>query len=179
MLLFGLAREATVVLYDGSPFYPSVDILFDYAAKEGVTFLRLTPKYIDTIAKAGLEPMTTHDLSRLKCITVGGAPFSRAGYEYVYTKIKADVQLASPAGGTDPLGAFVTGNPISPVWPGEMQCRGLGLKIEVFGDDARPIVGEPGELVCTMPFPSMPIGFWGDTSGERYKSAYFDAFPNV
>ena len=179
MMLFGLACEATVLLYDGSPFHPSVETLFDHAAREGVTCLRLTPKYVETISKAGLEPARSHDLSRLKCITVGGAPFAPAGYEYVYAKIKADVQLASPAGGTDPLGALVTGNPISPVWPGEIQCRGLGLRMEVFGEDARPLVGEPGELVCTMPFPSMPLGFWADASGERYKAAYFDVFPNV
>ena len=179
MMLCGLACEATVLLYDGSPFHPSVETLFDHTAREGVTCLRLTPKYIETVSKAGLEPARSHDLSRLKCITVGGAPFAPAGYEYVYAKIKADVQLASPAGGTDPLGALVTGNPISPVWPGEMQCRGLGLRMEVFGEDAKPLVGEPGELVCTMPFPSMPLGFWADASGARYKAAYFDFFPNV
>ena len=113
---------------------------FDHTAGEGVTCLRLTPKYIETVSKAGLEPARSHDLSRLKCITVGGAPFGPAGYEYVYTKIKADVQLASPAGGTDPLGALVTGNPIAPVWPGEIQCRGLGLKMGVFSEDAKPLV---------------------------------------
>ena len=179
LMLFGLGCEATVLLYDGSPFYPSVSTLFDYAARERVTFLRLTPKYVETVAKAGLEPGKSHDLSQLKCITVGGAPFGRAGYEYVYARVKADVQLASPAGGTDPLAALITGNPISPVWAGEMQCRGLGLKIEVFDEAGRPLVGEPGEVVCTMPFPSMPLGLWGDANGERFRATYFSAFPNV
>ncbi len=179
LMLFGLGCEATILLYDGSPFYPSAATLFDHAAREGVTFLRLTPKYVETLSKTGMEPAKSHDLSRLKCITVGGAPFGRAGYEYVYSKVKTDVQLASPAGGTDPLAALITGNPISPVWPGEMQCRGLGLKIEVFDEGARPLVGEPGELVCTMPFPSMPLGLWGDAGGERFRATYFGVFPNV
>ena len=179
LMLFGLGCEATALLYDGSPFYPGAATLFDHAERERVTFLRLTPKYVETVSKAGLEPARTHDLSKLKCITVGGAPFGRAGYEYVYSKIKADVQLASPAGGTDPLAALISGNPISPVWPGEMQCRGLGLKIEIYSEAGQPLVGEPGELVCTLPFPSMPLGFLGDADGERYRATYFDVFPNV
>jgi len=134
---------------------------------------------VETIDKAGLEPARSHDLSALACIAVGGAPFGPAGYDYVYDKVKRDVQLASPAGGTDPLCALVSGNPISPVWRGEMQCRGLGIKLEVFGDDGTPRIGEAGELVCTLPFPSLPIGFWNDPGGERYRQSYFGTFPNV
>jgi len=179
LMLFGLACEAAVVLYDGSPFYPQTRSLLDHAERERVTFLRLTPKYVETIDKAGLEPARSHDLSALACIAVGGAPFGPAGYDYVYDKVKRDVQLASPAGGTDPLCALVSGNPISPVWRGEMQCRGLGIKLEVFGDDGTPRIGEAGELVCTLPFPSLPIGFWNDPGGERYRQSYFGTFPNV
>jgi acetoacetyl-CoA synthetase len=179
LMLFGLACEATVVLYDGSPFYPAVDALFDYAQSEHVTFLRLTPKYVEMIEKAGLHPGRTHDLSRLKCITVGGAPFGPAGYKYVYEKIKSDVQLASPAGGTDPLCALVSGNPISPVWAGEMQCRGLGVKLEVFDENAKSVVGKAGELVCTQSFPSMPLRFLNDHTGTRFRDTYFAPYPNV
>jgi acetoacetyl-CoA synthetase len=179
MLLFGLACEATVLLYDGSPFHPRAEILFDYAQQERVTFLRLTPKYIETIAKAGVRPIASHDLSALATITVGGAPFSAEGYDYVYANIKRDVHLASPAGGTDPLGAFAVGSPISPVWRGEMQCRGLGLAIEVWDENARPVVGERGELVVTRAFPSMPLRFWGEGGDERYFATYFATYPDV
>lgn len=179
MMLFALGCEATTVLYDGSPFHPSMSFLFDVAERERITFLRLTPKYVETVAKAGLEPALSHELSSLKCITVGGSPFGAAGYDYVYEHIKADVHLASPAGGTDPLGAFAAGSPISPVWRGEMQCRGLGLKIEVFDEQARSITATSGELVCSMAFPSLPLGFWGDPDGERYRATYFSTFPNV
>jgi acetoacetyl-CoA synthetase len=179
MMLFALACEATVVLYDGSPFYPSLSFLFDVAERERITFLRLTPKYVETVAKAGFKPALSHDVSSLKCITVGGAPFGASGYDYVYEHIKPDVHLASPAGGTDPLGAFVAGSPISPVWRGEMQCRGLGLKIEILDEQAQAVIATPGELVCTLAFPSMPLGFWGDPDGKRFHATYFSTFPNV
>ena len=179
LMLFGLGCEATVMLYDGSPFHPKLDSLLEFAEKEHVTFLRLTPKYVETIAKAGLEPARDYALEDLRCITVGGAPFAKAGYEYVYGRLKRDVQLASPAGGTDPLCALVSGNPISPVYAGEMQCRGLGIELEVFDEMGRPVESGPGELVCTLPFPSLPLGFWNDEGGERYRTTYFGIFPNV
>ncbi len=174
-----LAAGATLLLYDGSPFHPSASVLWDFAAAEKVTFLRLTPKYIETIAKAGLEPAATHDLSALRCMTVGGAPFSADGFRYLYGKVKADMQVASPAGGTDPLAALVSGHPIGPVWPGEIQCPALGIAIDVFDAQGRPCRGEPGELVCTRAFPSMPVGIWGDADGSRLEASYFSRFPGV
>lgn len=179
MLVTALACEATLLLYDGSPFHPSPTLLWDVAAAERVTFLRLTPKYVETIAAAGIEPRLSHDLSALRCITVGGAPFGAAGYDYVYGKVKPDVHVASPAGGTDPMAALVTGNPIGPVFAGEIQARGLGIGIDVFDDFGRPLRGRPGELVCTRPFPSMPLGYWNDPGGERFRAAYFSRFPGI
>ena len=179
LMVYGLGRGATLLLYDGSPYQPSSDILFDFIEQERATFVRFTPKLIEMMSKAGLEPAKTHDLSTLRSITAGGSPFASSGYEYIYAKVKADVHLASPAGGADPLGALVTGNPAGPVWPGECQVRALGMKVEVFDEAGKSLRGEPGELVCTMPFPSMPIGFWGDADGSLYRAAYFETYPNV
>jgi acetoacetyl-CoA synthetase len=179
MLTFGLARGATLVLYDGGPFQPTVAKLFDIAAAERVTFLRLTPALIEAYSKAGLQPAESHDLSSLRCITSGGSPLGPEGYRFVYSHVKSDVQLAAPAGGTDPLGALVTGNPITAVWPGEIQCRGLGLAVEVFDDGGRPLIGQPGELVVTKPFPSMPVALWNDPTGERYRETYFGTYSGV
>ena len=179
LMVFGLGRGATLLLYDGSPYQPSPEILIDFIEQERATFVRFTPKLIEMMAKAGLEPAKTHDLSALRSITAGGSPFASSGYEYIYAKVKADVHLASPAGGTDPLGALVTGNPAGPVWPGECQVRALGMKIEIFDEAGKSLRGEPGELVCTMPFPSMPIGFWDDSDGSLYRAAYFETYPNV
>ena len=178
-LVISLGCEATVLLYDGSPSYPSPAVLMDFAAAERATFVRLSPKFIDIMAKAGLEPARTHDLDALKTITVAGAPCSSAGYRYIYEKVKRDVHLASPAGGTDPMASLVTGNPIGPVWPGEIQACGLGIKVDVFDPAGRSVRGAPGEMVVTMPFPSMPLGFWNDPGGERYRAAYFNNYPGV
>jgi acetoacetyl-CoA synthetase len=174
-----LAAGACLLLYDGSPFYPSPSVLWDYTASERVTFLRLTPKYIETIAKSGLVPADTHDLAALRCMTVGGSPFSADGFAYVYEKVKADLQVASPAGGTDPLAALVSGHPIGPVWPGEIQCPALGISIDVFGEDGKPTHRQTGELVCTRSFPSVPVGLWNDPDGSRLKASYFQRFPGV
>ena len=179
IMTVGLAAGATLLLYDGSPFHPSPSVLWDITAAEKVSFLRLTPKYIETIEKAGLVPAETHDLERLRCITVGGSPFSAAGFAYLYDKVKADMQVASPAGGTDPLAALVSGHPIGPVWPGEIQCPALGISIEIFGEDGQPTKGGTGELVCTRSFPSVPVGLWGDTDGSRLKASYFTRFPDI
>ena len=179
LMVYGLGRGATLLLYDGSPYHPAPSVLFDFVEQEKATFVRFTPKLIEMMANVDLEPAATHDLSTLRSITAGGAPFMAAGYEYVYASVKADVHLASPAGGTDPLSALVTGNPAGPVWAGECQVRALGLKIEVFDEAGRALHGEPGELVCTMPFPSMPLGFWDDADGTRYHAAYFETYPNV
>jgi acetoacetyl-CoA synthetase len=179
IMTVALAAGATLLLYDGSPFHPSPEVLWDYAAREKVTFMRLTPKYIETIAKAGLAPRDTHDLGALRCITVGGAPFGASGYAYLYEKVKADMQVASPAGGTDPFAALVSGHSTAPVWPGEIQCPALGIAVAVFGEDGRPLDAEAGELVCTRSFPSMPVGLWNDPQGSRFRESYFARFPGV
>ena len=178
-LVLTLGCEATLLLYDGSPSYPTPAALMDFAAAERATFMRLSPRFVDIMADAGLEPARTHDLDALKTITVAGAPFSTAGYRYIYEKVKRDVHLASPAGGTDPMASLVGGNPIAPVWPGEIQARGLGIQVETFDAAGQPVRGAPGEMVVTMPFPSMPLGFWNDPGGERYRAAYFNRYPGV
>lgn len=178
-MVFALGRGATLLLYDGSPFHPSPRILFDYLEEERAIFFRLTPAYVDRIVDEGLMPSETHDLSALRSITAGGSPFSPSGYVSVYERIKRDVHLASPAGGTDPMAALVTGNPIGPVWPGECQARALGIRVEVYDDAGRSVECTPGELVCTLPFPSMPLAYWNDPDGERYQSAYFSRYPNT
>ena len=179
LMLYGLGCGATLLLYDGSPYHPGPGILFDYAEQERATFLRLIPKLIEDMEKAGLEPAKSHDLSALRSITAASSPFGASGYEYIYSKVKADVHLASPAGGTDPLGSLVTGNPAGPVWPGECQVRALGMKVEVFDENGNSLRQETGELVCTMAFPSMPLGFWNDADNSRFQAAYFETYPNV
>jgi acetoacetyl-CoA synthetase len=178
-LVSGLASEATLLLYDGSPFHPSGNILFDYAQAERCTFFGTSAKFIDACHKAGLEPMKTHDLSALRTVASTGSPLVAESFDYVYRSIKQDVCLSSISGGTDIVSCFVLGNPIGPVWRGEIQARGLGLKVEVWDDDGKPVRGEKGELVCTAPFPCMPVGFWNDPDDKKYRAAYFEKFPNV
>ena len=178
-LVTGLASGATIVLYDGSPFHPSPAVLWDMAVEERLTLFGTSAKYIDACKKAGLRPGKTHDLSALRTLCSTGSPLLPESFDYVYEEIKADLQLASIAGGTDIVSCFMLGNPVLPVWKGEIQCRGLGMKVEVYDDEARPLVGEPGELVCSAPAPSMPVGFWGDEDGSRYRAAYFEHFPGV
>ena len=178
-LVSALACEATVLLYDGSPFYPDGNHLFDYADAEGMTLLGTSAKYFDAVGKAGLEPIDSHRLDRLATITSTGSPLAPESFDFVYEKIKKDVLLASISGGTDIIGCFVGGNPTGPVWRGEIQARCLGMAVEVFDDGGEPVSRRKGELVCTAPFPSMPVGFWNDDEGEKYRSAYFDKFPGV
>lgn len=178
-LVSGLAAEATLLLYDGSPFYPDGNILFDYAQADRMTLFGTSAKYIDALKKGGLSPKNTHDLSTLRTMTSTGSPLVPEGFDYVYQNIKSDIQLASISGGTDIVSCFVLGNPIGPVWKGEIQKRGLGLAVEVWNDDGKPVVGEKGELVCTKPFPCMPIYFWGDADGAKFRAAYFEAWPGV
>jgi len=178
-LVSALAARATVLLYDGSPFIDGGRILFDYAEAERMTVFGTSAKYIDAIAKVGLEPRKTHDLGALKTLLSTGSPLSPEGFDYVYRAIKRDLQLASISGGTDIISCFALGNPIGPVWRGELQCRALGMKVEVFDDDGRPLRGEKGELVCTAPFPSMPVGFWNDPDGAKYRAAYFEKYPGA
>jgi len=178
-LVAALAAEATVLLYDGSPFHPDGNVLFDYAQSEGMTLFGTSAKYIDSVHKAGLRPRETHDLSSVRTMTSTGSPLAPESFDFVYEAINPDLHLASISGGTDIVGCFVLGNPLAPVWRGEIQARALGMAVDVFDADANPVRGEKGELVCTAPFPSMPLGFWNDPDGSRYHAAYFDRYPNV
>jgi acetoacetyl-CoA synthetase len=178
-LVSGLAAQATLLLYDGSPFARDGAILFDYAQEERMTVFGTSAKYLDAAAKLGLEPAQSHDLGALKAILSTGSPLSPESFDYVYGHVKRDVQLASISGGTDIVSCFALGNPLQPVWRGELQCRGIGMKVEVYDDDGRPVVGQKGELVCSAPFPSMPTGFWNDADGSKYRAAYFSKYPGV
>jgi acetoacetyl-CoA synthetase len=178
-LVTALAVRATIVLYDGSPFISGGRVLFDYADAARVTIFGTSAKFIDGIAKAGLKPRLSHRLTAMKSLMSTGSPLVPEGFDYVYREIKKDVHLASICGGTDLISSFVIGNPTLPVWRGEIQSRGLGMKVEVFDDNGRPLRGQKGELVCTAPFPSMPIGFWNDPDGAKYRAAYFEKFPGV
>jgi acetoacetyl-CoA synthetase len=178
-LVSALAVEATLLLYDGSPFHPAPAVLFDLADDTGMTMFGTSAKYIDAVRKAGLAPIDTHDLSTVRAMTSTGSPLVAESFDFVYSKIKRDIHLASVSGGTDIVGCFVGGNPIAPVWRGEIQTRGLGMKVDVFDPEGRPVRQEKGELVCTMPFPSMPVAFWNDPDGRRYREAYFERYPGV
>jgi len=168
-----------LLLYDGSPMIGDGAILFDYAHAEGATHFGTSAKFIDGIAKAGLRPRATHDLSALRTVFSTGSPLVPEGFEYVYREIKSDLCLSSISGGTDIVSCFVLGNPTLPVWPGEIQCKGLGMAVEAFDETGTSVLSEKGELVCTRPFPVMPIGFWNDEGGAKYRAAYFARFDNV
>jgi acetoacetyl-CoA synthetase len=179
-LVSGLAAGATLLLYDGSPFHPSGNILFDFADAERMTLFGTSAKYIDACSKAGLEPKRTHSLATVRTMTSTGSPLAPESFDYVYDEVKSDICLSSISGGTDIVSCFVLGNPIGPVWRGEIQVRGLGMAVEVYDDEGKPAaVGEKGELVCTKPFPSMPISFWNDPDGAKYHAAYFARFPGI
>jgi acetoacetyl-CoA synthetase len=177
-LISSLAVGATLILYDGAPLSPP-RVLWDMAEQERVTVFGTSAKYLATAQKEGLEPGRTHDLGALRAILSTGSPLAAHSYDYVYQQIKADVHLASISGGTDIVSCFALGNPISPVWRGELQTRGLGMSVEVFDPEGRPLRGLEGELVCTRPFPSMPVEFWNDPGGVKYRSAYFEHYPGV
>ncbi len=178
-LMSALASEATLVLYDGSPFHNDGAVLFDLADSTGINVFGTSAKFIDACDKAGLEPMRTHSLASVDTILSTGSPLKPEGFDYVYERVKADVCLSSVSGGTDLISCFVGGNPTGPVWRGEIQTRALGMKVDVFDDRGASLRGEKGELVCTAPFPSMPIGFWADPDRAKYHAAYFDVYPNV
>lgn len=178
-LVSGLACGATLCLYDGSPFYPDGNVLFDYAADESFAIFGTSAKYIDAVRKGGLTPKTSHNLSSLRLMTSTGSPLSPEGFSFVYEGIRDDIQLASISGGTDIVSCFVLGNPLKPVWRGEIQGPGLGLAVDVWDDDGKPVRGEKGELVCTSAFPSMPVMFWNDPDGAKYRAAYFERFDNI
>ncbi len=176
-----LASGATLLTYDGSPFYPSGNVLWDYADVERMTLFGTAAKYIDAIKKANLRPAETHKLHALRTLTSTGSPLVHESFDYIYDAIKADLHLSSISGGTDIISCFVIGNNISPVWRGEIQGAGLGYAMDVFDDEGKPIApgAGQGELVCTRAFPSMPIEFWNDEGGQKYHAAYFDRFPDI
>jgi len=178
-LVSGLASGAGLLLYDGSPFVGRGRILFDFADAEGMTHFGTSAKYIDAIAKIGLKPRETHRLDKLRALLSTGSPLAPEGFDYVYANVKADLCLSSISGGTDIVSCFVLGNPAGPVWRGEIQAKGLGMAVEVFDENGAPLKAQKGELVCTRPFPSMPVGFWQDPDGSKYRAAYFERFPNV
>ncbi len=178
-LVSALACEAALVLYDGAPFYPDGRVLWDYAEQLGVTLFGTSAKYLDAMQKNNLQPAKSHDLSALRTICSTGSVLAPESFDYVYDAIKRDVDLASISGGTDIVSCFVLGNPILPVYRGESQCRGLGMAVEVFNEQGESVIEQKGELVCTQTFPSQPLCFWGDDSGEKYHQAYFNRFKGV
>ncbi|MCC6317590.1 MAG: acetoacetate--CoA ligase [Gemmatimonadaceae bacterium] len=189
-LVSALAVGATIVLYDGAPLHRALrpghgdadagpDLLWQLAEDERITVFGTSAKYLALAEKEGLRPGRTRDLGALRAVLSTGSPLAPPSFDYVYRDIKADVHLASISGGTDIISCFALGDPTGPVWRGELQARGLGMAVEVFGAEGRPVRGEPGELVCTRPFPSMPVAFWNDPDGAKYRAAYFDAWPGV
>jgi len=179
VLFTGLCTEAGLMLYDGSPFARNGKILFDFAEKEKFTHFGTSAKFLDAASKRGLRPRDTHDLSALRMIISTGSPLAAESFDFVYNNIKQDVCLSSISGGTDIMGAFVDASAVLPVYRGELQCRSLGMAVEVFDEHGESVTNQKGELVCTKPFPSMPLGFWNDRGGERYHNAYFAKYPNV
>jgi acetoacetyl-CoA synthetase len=178
-LVSGLASGATLLLYDGSPTVARGRILFDFADAEAMTHFGTSAKFIDSLIKLKVNPKASHKLGPLRAILSTGSPLSPEGFDYVYRQVKDDVCLSSISGGTDIVSCFVLGNPAGPVWRGEIQAKGLGMAVEVFDDSGKSLKNEKGELVCTRAFPCMPIGFWNDPDGSKYRAAYFEKYPNV
>lgn len=178
-LTSSLSTGATLVLFDGNPFHPHPGALWKMAEEEKVTVFGTSAGYIAALQNAGVKPGKEYDLTPLRAVLSTGSPLSIEGFEYVYMEVKEDLQLASISGGTDLNGCFALGNPMGPVYAGELQCRGLAMKVEAFNENGKPVINEQGELVCTAPFPSMPIYFWNDPDNEKYHAAYFDVYPNV
>ena len=178
-LMSGLACGATLVLYDGSPLHPQPGVLWHMADEERITIFGTSAKYLAALEKSTFVPAQSVDLTALRTLLSTGSPLLPEGFDYVYRSVKSDLQLASISGGTDIVSCFALGCPTRPVYRGELQCRGLGMAVDIFDDAGSPARGERGELVCTAPFPSMPVGFWNDPDGARYRAAYFERFPGV
>jgi acetoacetyl-CoA synthetase len=178
-LVSSLSLGATVVLYDGSPFYTDAGALFNLAEQVGITIFGTSAKYLSAVNDTGLKPGGKYDLESLKAILSTGSPLHEREFDFVYRDIKEDLCLSSISGGTDLNGCFAAGNPMGPVYRGELQCRTLGMNVRAFDEDGNSVVGKKGELVCLSPFPSMPIYFWNDESGEKYHNAYFNVYPGV
>jgi len=178
-LTCSLSVGASLVLFDGNPFHPGPDALWKMAQDEKVTVFGTSAGYIEALKTAGVKPGKQFDLSALKSVLSTGSPLSDENFEFIYNEVKEDLQLASISGGSDLNGCFALGNPIGPVYTGELQCRGLGMKVYAYDESGKPVVGQQAELVCAAPFPSMPIFFWGDEDGSKYHSAYFDEYPGI
>ena len=178
-LVSGLAAGATLILFDGAPFFEDGHGLWSMAEREKITVFGTGAKYISALEKAGVRPLDEHDLSRLRAVLSTGSPLAPESFDFVYDAIGKNLQLASIAGGTDLLSCFAIGNPLLPVRRGELQCRGLGMAVRIFDESGNAVVGQHGELVCTQPFPSAPVNFWNDVDNSRYRSAYFEKFPGV
>ena len=178
-LATALASGATLILFDGSPFFDEGRILWRLAESEGITVFGTSAKYISALDKAGIRPRDEFSLPELRAVLSTGSPLAPESFDYVYEAIGEDVQLASIAGGTDIISCFVCGNPLLPVRRGEIQCRALGMAVEFYDESGNPLIEERGELVCTKPFPSAPVGFWKDPGNERYRAAYFEKFPGT
>ncbi len=178
-LTSSLATGATLVLYDGNPFHPKPDALWQMAQDEKITIFGTSAGYIAALKSTGVKPGKQFDLQPMKTLLSTGSPLSREDFDFVYSEVKEDLQLASISGGSDLNGCFALGNPMGPVYSGELQCRGLGMKVFAYDDNGKPTVGKQGELVCTAPFPSMPIYFWDDEDGKKYHSAYFEDYPGI
>jgi acetoacetyl-CoA synthetase len=178
-LASGLASEATLCLYDGSPFSPANEVLFDYAQEEKINIFGTSAKYIDAAKKAALRPVATHDLTPMRLMTSTGSPLAPESFDYVYQSVKPDLHLASISGGTDIVSCFVLGDPTAPVWKGEIQAPGLGMAVDVWSEQGVHLDHGRGELVCLKPFPSMPVKFWNDPGERKYHAAYFERFPGV
>lgn len=178
-LVSSLASGATISLYDGSPFYPKPSILFDLVEEQKISHFGTSAKYIDALKNEGLVPLETHDLSSMRLMCSTGSPLLSEGFDYVYQNINPSVYLASISGGTDIVSCFVLGDPSSDLYRGEIACRGLGMAVEIWNDEGKPVAEQKGELVCTKPFPSMPIYFWNDHNKEKYRAAYFERFDNI
>ena len=178
-LVSGLASGLPLVLYDGSPTMPDIGVLWRLAERHGVTHFGTSPRYLAGLEKAGARPADLADLSRITTVMSTGSPLNPDQFDWVYANVSDDIHLASVSGGTDLIGCFVGGNPLLPVRRGELQCRSLGMAVEAWDDEGRPVIGQKGELVCTRPFPSMPVGFWNDEDGSRYRKAYYAQHPGV
>jgi acetoacetyl-CoA synthetase len=178
-LVSSLMIGATIFLYDGSPVYPGVEILWRKIEGEKITIFGTSPKFISICEKLGLVPKNKFDLKSLQTILSTGSPLSEENFMWVYENVKTDIHLSSISGGTDIVSCFMLGNPNLPVYAGEIQCRGLGMKVEAFDENGNPAIEKKGELVCTTPFPSMPVSFWNDNNMEKYKAAYFEQYPGI
>ncbi len=178
-LVSGLASGATIVLYDGSPFYGNGRALWEMVEKERISIFGVGAKYISALEKSGLRPRDEFRLPELRTVLSTGSPLSPESFDFVYDAVGDDLQLSSISGGTDILSCFALGNPVLPVRRGELQCRGLGMAVQIFDDEGSAVVGQNGELVCTQPFPCAPVGFWNDADGSRYHSAYFERFDGI